>query len=60
MSKLADETFSHESFRDSIGTIDNEGKRKFVYPKKPSGKFYNYRKALCYVLLFIVVANPFI
>lgn len=60
MSKLADETFSHESFRDSIGTIDNEGKRKFVYPKKPSGKFYNYRKALSYVLLLILVANPFI
>ncbi|GIZ09396.1 cytochrome c oxidase accessory protein CcoG [Flavobacterium sp. UMI-01] len=50
----------NEAFRDSIGTIDAEGKRKFIFPKKPSGKFYNYRKWVSYVLLLILVANPFI
>jgi len=49
-----------EAFRDTIGTIDEQGKRKFIFPKKPSGKFYEYRKYVSYVLLAILVANPFI
>ncbi|MRX70182.1 cytochrome c oxidase accessory protein FixG [Flavobacterium resistens] len=55
MSNLPD-----EAFRDTIGTIDDSGNRKFIFPKKPSGKFYNYRKIVSYVLLAILVANPFI
>ena len=55
MSKLPD-----EAFRDTIGTIDAEGNRKFVFPKKPSGKFYEYRKWVSYFLLIILIANPFI
>lgn len=49
-----------DAFRDSIGTIDEKGKRKFVYPKKPKGKLYEYRKVVSYFLLLILVANPFI
>lgn len=49
-----------EAFRDTIGTIDGEGKRKFLFPKKPSGKFYEYRKIVSYFLLLILVANPFV
>ncbi len=55
MSKLPD-----EAFRDTIGTIDVEGNRKFIFPKKPSGKFYDYRKWVSYFLLIVLVANPFI
>ena len=55
MSKLPD-----EAFRDTIGTIDSAGNRKFIFPKKPSGKFYDYRKWVSYFLLIILVANPFI
>ncbi|MFK8265761.1 cytochrome c oxidase accessory protein CcoG [Capnocytophaga cynodegmi] len=47
-------------FRDSIGTIDEEGKRAWVYPKKPSGRYYSYRKYVSYVLLLILFASPFI
>ncbi|MDP3680510.1 MAG: cytochrome c oxidase accessory protein CcoG [Flavobacterium sp.] len=54
MSKLPD-----EAFRDTIGTIDEEGNRKFIFPKKPSGKFYDYRKWVSYFLLIVLVANPF-
>ena len=35
-----------ETFRDSIGTITEDGKRNFIYPKKPSGFFYEKRKLL--------------
>ena len=55
MSNLQD-----ESFRDSIGTIDEQGNRKFIFPKKPSGKFYNYRKWVSYFLLIVLIANPFV
>ena len=50
MSKLPD-----EAFRDTIGTIDEAGNRKFVFPKKPSGKFYDYRKWVSYFLLIVFV-----
>ncbi|MGQ7944762.1 cytochrome c oxidase accessory protein CcoG [Flavobacterium sp. WC2509] len=49
-----------ESFRDTIGTIDEEGHRKYIYPKKPSGKFYDYRKVVSYFLLTILIVNPFL
>lgn len=49
-----------EVFRDSIGTINEEGKRAWVYPKKPSGKFYNYRKYVSYFLLLFLFTAPFI
>lgn len=55
MGKVAD-----DSFRDSIGTIDKEGKRAWVYPKKPEGKYYDKRKMVSYLLLVVLFAAPFI
>jgi cytochrome c oxidase accessory protein FixG len=49
-----------ESFRDRISTVDEKGKRKWVYPKKPKGRFYNYRSIVAYLLLAILVIIPFI
>ncbi|MBD0832346.1 cytochrome c oxidase accessory protein CcoG [Aestuariibaculum sediminum] len=51
---------NNDSFRDSIGTMTKEGKRAWVYPKKPSGKLYKYRKLTSYVLLTFLFAAPFI
>jgi len=55
MSSLPD-----ESFRDSIGTIDKEGKRAWVFPKIPKGKFYEKRKLVSYFLLAFLFSAPFI
>jgi hypothetical protein len=49
-----------ESFRDSIATVDKEGKRKFIFPKKPSGRWYEYRKWVSYFLLVCLFSAPFI
>lgn len=49
-----------ENFRDSIGTINEEGKRAWVFPKKPSGRFYEYRKWVSYVLLVFLLLSPFV
>ncbi|CAM4157629.1 cytochrome c oxidase accessory protein CcoG [Gillisia hiemivivida] len=50
----------NERFRDSIGTLTEEGKRSWVYPKKPSGVLYEYRKYVSYILLAFLVSAPFI
>ncbi len=50
----------NESFRDSIATIDKEGKRVWIYPKKPSGKLFNLRAYLSYIYLIVFFCLPFI
>jgi cytochrome c oxidase accessory protein FixG len=50
----------NDNFRDTIATIDKEGKRNFIFPKKPVGKFYNRRKIVSYFLLFFLIASPFV
>ncbi|MFD2999520.1 cytochrome c oxidase accessory protein CcoG [Pontibacter toksunensis] len=49
-----------DDFRDHISTVDEQGKRVWVYPKKPKGKLYNYRKYVSYLLLALLFAGPFI
>lgn len=49
-----------EEFRDRLGTVDEKGKRAWVYPKKPSGKLYDYRKFVSYILLAFLVLAPFL
>ncbi|MCK5700067.1 MAG: 4Fe-4S binding protein, partial [Cyclobacteriaceae bacterium] len=49
-----------EEYRDTIATVDEEGKRIWVYPKKPSGKFHNLRIVVSIVLLTILFGLPFI
>jgi cytochrome c oxidase accessory protein FixG len=47
-------------FRDSIATVDAEGKRLWIYPKKPSGKFHNWRVLATVILLSLFFAGPFL
>ena len=49
-----------EAFRDSIATVDKAGKRVWVYPKKPAGKLYRYRKWVSYGFLALLFAGPFL
>lgn len=59
MSSIQDEQ-EKESFRDSIATIDKEGKRAWINPTKPKGQLYNWRKILSYFYLFVFFGLPFI
>ena len=52
-------TIHDDSFRDTIATINSDGKRNFIFPKKPSGPFYDKRKLLSYLLLVFLIASPF-
>lgn len=51
---------SDKSFRDSISTITEDGKRNYIFPKKPSGPYYDKRKILSYLLLAFLISAPFV
>lgn len=48
------------TFRDHIATVNEKGKRIWIFPKKPKGTFYNYRKLLSYLLLVLLFGLPHI
>jgi len=49
-----------QSFRDSFATIDQKGKRNFLFPKKPKGKLYRWRTVASLVYLAIFFTLPFV
>ena len=49
-----------QSYRDHLSTIQESGKRRWIYPKKPSGKYYNARTIVAVILLLIFFSGPFI
>ncbi|MCX6153971.1 MAG: cytochrome c oxidase accessory protein CcoG [Candidatus Kapabacteria bacterium] len=51
---------SGETFRDVVGFIDGTGKRKWIYPSKPRGKFHRARIAVAIVLFAFLFIVPFI
>jgi cytochrome c oxidase accessory protein FixG len=49
-----------ESFRDRIATVDEKGRRNWVYAQKPKGKFYNIRTWVSWGFFALFFALPFI
>ncbi len=49
-----------QEYRDSLATVDAEGNRVWVYPKKPSGRLHNLRILVTIVLLALLFSGPFI
>lgn len=47
-----------QEFRDKISTIDDKGKRIWIFPKKPKGKYYNRRKIISWFFLAFLFAGP--
>lgn len=47
-------------FRDSIATVQESGKRVWLYPKKPRGSYYNWRKYVAALLVAMLFAAPLI
>lgn len=55
---MSDVNYDQEAYRDSIATIGEDGKRKFIYPKKPKGKFYQWRTWVSIILLVLLFGLP--
>ncbi|MCX7634034.1 MAG: cytochrome c oxidase accessory protein CcoG, partial [Turneriella sp.] len=49
-----------EEFRDHINTVRPDGKRAWIFAKKPQGKFYRWRTLVSIVLLVLLFAGPFV
>ncbi len=47
-------------FRDRLATVNAEGGRNWIYPKKPGGRYYNARTIVATLLLGFFFAGPFI
>ena len=49
-----------QAFRDAVGTIDQKGKRNYIFPKKPKGSLYNKRTIASIVYLIVFFSLPLI
>ena len=47
-------------FRDHLATADKDGRRQWLFPRKPRGQFYQARTWLSWVLLGIMFVGPFV
>ena len=56
----AEQQDAENTFRDSLATVDKEGKRIWLFPKKPKGRFTNWRTVVNTFLLAVLVFGPFI
>lgn len=54
------EKIAEEEFRNTISIVKSDGKRKWIYPKKPKGRFYTARNIFSIFLLAVLFGLPFI
>ena len=47
-------------FRNSIATAERDGRRKWLYPKRPKGRFHRARAWVTAVLLVVMFGGPFV
>lgn len=50
----------HEAFRNELASVQKDGRRKWVYARQPSGRFYRRRTVLSWFLLAFLFSAPFI
>ncbi len=55
-----DPVYHDISYRDKISTVGTDGKRIYIYPKKPKGRFTTWRFIVGFVLMFLLFALPLI
>lgn len=49
-----------EEYRDTLATVDEKGKRVWIYPRKPKGHYHNLRIGVAVLLLTLFFTGPFI
>ncbi|MCP9766816.1 cytochrome c oxidase accessory protein CcoG [Lacihabitans sp. LS3-19] len=49
-----------DEYRNTLATVDKEGKRIWLYPKMPKGPFFNKRVLATIAFLIIFLSGPFI
>lgn len=59
-SPLVNNMNSNDNFRDRIATVDAAGKRKWVYARKPKGKWYTARTWVSALFFALFLVLPFV
>jgi cytochrome c oxidase accessory protein FixG len=49
-----------QDFRNHLATADAEGRRRWLYPQQPSGRYYRARTWMTWVMLAVMFGGPFI
>jgi len=49
-----------ETYRDKVATVDESGKRIWIYPKKPKGSLTRAREIVAVILLLFLFLVPFV
>jgi cytochrome c oxidase accessory protein FixG len=50
----------HETFRNELATVAPDGRRRWIYARKPSGRYYRARTILSWFLLAFLLGAPFV
>lgn len=50
----------HELFRDALASVQADGRRRWIYARKPSGSYYRARTVLSWILLGFLFLAPFV
>lgn len=50
----------HETFRNELASVNKDGRRKWVYARKPAGRYFRLRTILSWFLLAFLFAAPFV
>lgn len=57
---MSDISVTETSFRDKVATVDQKGHRIWMFPQKPSGRFYNARMIVTVIYLIVFFGLPFL
>ena len=58
--KLSEGLYTDDSFRDTLATVDEKGKRIWLFPKMQKGQLFKYRAYVSWFLLAFMVLMPFV
>jgi len=56
----AERPIDWHDFRDHLATADQEGHRRWLFPRQPSGRWYRRRSYVSWVLLAVMFVGPFV
>ncbi len=60
MASVEDRRITKDTYRDHLATVNEKGGRNWIYPKKPSGRYYKARNIVAFFLLAFFFSGPFI
>ena len=60
MSQVATLAEEHETFRNELASVARDGRRKWIYARQPSGRFYRARTVVSWFLLAFLFSAPFV